>query len=162
MLYYQQVFNNTNIRDTSKVAIEIFKEHNSSIFEVDQREYMVGKYLTPSAIKGALKKGRSYFLIFSNLTNVGYYSFEQHGSKIFLKDLCILKKHRLKGYGKGTIKKLSEECADYESIYTYVNKEDKETIAFFKHIGFKSTGDLKEDIGNSFNEEYKILELKIC
>ena len=164
MIYFQRVTNNNTIKGLSQSAIEIFKEHYYPILGVDQVEYMVGLFHTPSAIKEQMRNGAIFYLVYSNTTIIGFFALEKHGNKTFLSKFYLNKDFRGNGTGKRMMNKVFDTATNINNshaVYLHVNKENDDSLYFYLHEGFEEIGQIKEDIGNGYFMDDYILYKKI-
>lgn len=163
MIYFQKVTNNNTIKGLSQSAIEIFKEHYYPILGVNQVEYMVGLFHTPSAIKEQMRNGALFYLVYSNTIIIGFFAVERHGNKTFLSKFYLNKDYRGNGTGKRMMNKVFEVARNYNSLAVYlnVNKENDDSLYFYLHEGFEEIGQVKEDIGNGYYMDDYILYKKV-
>ena len=133
-------------------ASEVWHEWFPRILSVEQIDYMVEKFQSPSAIERQLKEGYEYFFLQPAGEVGGYICLKPYPDYLFLSKFYILKEYRGKGYGK----KAFEFMVDYakrhnlNKIKVSVNKYNVNSIAVYEKLGFCRGQATCTDIGNGF------------
>lgn len=136
-----------------RLAQTIWMEHYTPIIGADQVRYMLMTYHSRDAIRDELEnRGFQFFLVRLDGRDVGYLSFLPQEEKLYLSKLYVLSSERGKGIGKQALDFVRKEAAKRApgQITLIVNKGNTQTIAAYKKIGFRKTGDIKADIGSGY------------
>jgi len=131
----------------------IWVEHYSKIIGLEQVNYMLGIFLSKAAIQDDIQNKRfKYYLQQHDGQNVGYLAFQIQDDSLFLSKLYILSSQRKQGLGAGALAFICSQAARSNAtrINLTVNKHNTGSIAAYERIGFRTTGDIKADIGNGF------------
>lgn len=135
------------------LAQTIWMEHYAPIIGADQVRYMLETYHSRNAIMDELEnQDFRFFTILSDGRDVGYLSFQPQDEKLYLSKLYVLSSERGKGIGKQALHFVRKEAAEraLREITLIVNKGNTQTIAAYKKIGFRKTGEIKADIGSGY------------
>ncbi|NJM22682.1 MAG: GNAT family N-acetyltransferase [Nostocaceae cyanobacterium CSU_2_110] len=97
-------------------------------------------------------------MIFYNQVETGYFSVQDRGDRLFLSKLYVLKSFRGKGIGKQAIKFIKNTFSN-PIIHLTVNKNNSDSIAFYKNVGFDIVDDVVTDIGNGFVMDDYVMEM---
>ena len=155
----KQVNDRESIDRVVILADEIWREHYISIIGVDQVNYMLEKYQSASAIQDQIKDGAYYFLIYFQDKPAGYFSFYNQEDTLFLSKIYVHSSKRGTGLGRFSIEFIEEEAHKFgqSSITLTVNKNNANTIAAYKKMGFEVEEAIVMDIGNGFvMDDYKM------
>lgn len=100
--------------------------------------YFITKYQTATAIELQVKNGHSYFLLKYKGLYVGYLGLNQESDCLLLDKLYLLGKYRGHKIGKKALEFTDSfaKKSNISKIELIVNKENLETIAFYKHMGY--------------------------
>lgn len=145
----------------SKLASQIWEEHYTPIIGIEQVEYMLNKFQSPIAIEQQVAEGYQYYLVYTDEIPVGYMSFMQKESSLFLSKIYVLSSARGKGIGKLMLDFLQQKAIELEliSITLTVNINNLNSIKAYEKMGFKIVGDQVADIGNGFvMDDYKMMK----
>ncbi|MBV6624035.1 MAG: GNAT family N-acetyltransferase [Rivularia sp. (in: Bacteria)] len=159
MIEFKIVDNNNAIAQVSKLANNIWNEHYLPIIGTHQVSYMLDKFQSEDAIKQQIDEGYKYYLIFYNQVEAGYFSVKDKEEQLFLSKLYILKSFRGKGIGKQTINFIKSNFNN-PVIQLTVNKNNSDSLAFYKNIGFEIVDDVAMDIGNGFVMDDYVMEME--
>lgn len=143
------------------VASSVMHETFSDSLPEGQVDYMIGKSLTPEAMRANGKKlDYSYKLVYLNGEVGGFFAhcpakhISEKANGVFLSQLYLLPFAR----GKNICEKVVRSLA--HPVYITVRKEDAATISMYKHIGFKIVDTLARDIGGGYMLDDFIMRLK--
>lgn len=157
MIYFQQVFDNTLIKVLSKISIEIYKDFHKELSEEDI-DKAIELYYTPSAIKKSLRNGRTYYVVNSNLTTIGHFSYERHGNKIFIHEIYLKEEYRNQKIGSQILRTIRDNFN--EGLMVMVDKNNTNAIEFFKHHNFIETGNYRAEFLEDKSIECVIMDAK--
>ncbi|MGB6300944.1 MAG: GNAT family N-acetyltransferase [Rivularia sp. (in: cyanobacteria)] len=163
MIEFKIVDNPQAIAQVANLAKEIWNQHYLPIIGNEQVVYMLDKFQSERAIKEQIAEGYKYYLIIDNQienqVEVGYFSVKDKAAKLFLSKLYVLDSFRGKGIGKQAIKFI-KSTFDNPVIQLTVNKNNFNSIAFYKKVGFKIVDDVVTDIGNGFVMDDYVMEMQ--
>ena len=145
------------------LANTIWREHYTPIIGKDQVAYMLKTYHSFHTISNEINDPNIYYyLIFLDDDPIGYVGVRVDEKSLFLSKIYILAQERGHGFGSQTIKFIKEFAASkqLEKITLTVNKNNTDSIASYKKMGFQITGKLCSDIGEGYVMDDYEMELK--
>lgn len=154
----------SEILDIAKLAEIIWNQHFVPIIGKAQVDYMVEKFQSYPAIKSQIENdGYEYYQIYSSHTLAGYTGIHQEDNALFLSKLYIKKDFRGQHLATGTMHFLVDLCKKrgLKKIWLTCNKHNDNTLAVYRHLGFKVTDEQVADIGNGFVMDDYILTYEI-
>ena len=136
----------------SSMAEEIWHEHYDPIIGSAQVDYMVGRFLSPAAIKEQMSEGYAYRLAVAEGRKVGFFAYCLRQDALYLSKVYLYKSERGKGYAHTMLSYLKEEAtaSSLSAIELNVNKHNDASIAVYERLGFVRLRDEKNDIGEGF------------
>lgn len=145
------------------LASEIWHQHFTPIIGEAQVEYMLDKFQSPNAIAEQLKNGYRYWRLFLGGEAVGYTGVHPEEEKLFLSKLYLKKDQRGNGFASQAIDFLSDFARQNgeNAIWLTCNRHNDNTIAVYRHLGFETIREEKNDIGNGFFMDDFIMEKKL-
>ena len=155
------VISQESINVVEKLANDIWREHYTSIIGEDQVNYMLEKFQSASAIEAQIREGAFYYLIYYMASPAGYFSYYLQGNSLFLSKIYVDSKLRGSGLGRFSIDYIEQQARNREldSITLTVNKNNANTIAAYKKMGFEIEEAIVMDIGNGFvMDDYKMIK----
>jgi len=160
---FQKIKKSKDIQMISKLADEIWHEHYHSILDPGQIDYMVVEFQSEKAIADQIASGYEYYLIKAGNTPVGYIAIKEEEDRLFLSKLYLLKDYRGHGLGRAAFDFLSDLCKkrDLVSIWLTVNRNNRETIAIYRKMGFDIVRVQVADIGSGYVMDDYIMEKTI-
>ncbi|MGB3637041.1 MAG: GNAT family N-acetyltransferase [Rivularia sp. (in: cyanobacteria)] len=163
MIEFKIVDNPEAISQVAKLAKEIWNQHYSPIIGNEQVSYMLDTIQSEDAIKQQINEGYKYYTIINNLIDnqveAGYFSVQDKAEKLFLSKLYVIDFCRGKGIGKQAIKFIKSSFDNY-IIQMTVNKNNSDSIAFYKNVGFEIVNDVVTDIGGGFVMDDYVMEME--
>lgn len=155
-----RIVNDINaIAQVSRLAHIIWSEHYLPIIGNEQISYMLEKFQSQDAIGQQIDTGYRYYIIFERQVEAGYFSVQNKPEKLFLSKLYILESFRRKGIGNQTIKFI-KSTFNNPVIQLSVNKNNSDSIAFYKNVGFEIVDDVVVDIGGGFVMDDYVMEMR--
>lgn len=154
----------SEILDIAKLAEIIWNQHFVPIIGKAQVDYMVEKFQSYPAIKSQIENdGYEYYQIYSSHTLAGYTGIRQEDNALFLSKLYIKKDFRGQHLATDTMHFLVDLCKKrgLKKIWLTCNKHNDNTLAVYRHLGFKVTDEQVADIGNGFVMDDYILTYEI-
>ncbi len=162
MLEFKIVDDINTIAQVSRLARDIWHEHYLPMIGSNQVLYMLEKFQSEDAIQQQINEGYRYYLIIDRQIDkqveAGYFSVKDKGEKLFLSKLYVLKSWRGKGIGKQGIEFIKSTFSN-SVIQLTVNKNNSNSIAFYKNVGFKIVDDVVTDIGSGFVMDDYVMEM---
>lgn len=139
------------IKEMSDMAAEIFTDHYVPIIGKAQNDYMIGRFLTPEAIKSQLECGYSYYFVSVGGQNAGFIALYPKKDCMYLSKFYLYKEQRGKGYSKKMLDFVLQQAADsgYSSVELNVNRKNG-TVSIYEKLGFELVRSEKIDIGSGF------------
>lgn len=141
------------LKRIADIADEIWHEYFPCILTQGQIDYMVDKFCSFDAMKENIAaEGYSYCFIRKNGAELGYTAYKTDGDRLFLSKLYLFRAERGKKYARGAFEALKDIARErgLRAIWLTVNKHNDPTIAAYKALGFKITGEGVTDIGSGY------------
>ena len=161
---FSQVITDIEIKTIAELAREIWTEHYIAIIDIDQVEYMLGKFQSENAIADQIQnQGYCYYLIEDDSQPVGYFSIIQEKDSLFLSKLYVHKSKRGRGIASQALEFIKNIAFENKlvKITLTVNKNNVGPLAAYQKLGFVNKGSIVQDIGGGFiMDDYK-MELKL-
>jgi ribosomal protein S18 acetylase RimI-like enzyme len=161
----QKVYKTTEIQTVEKLAHKIWNDHYSPIIGQNQVDFMLEKFQSFNAINEQIKNGYEYFLISEHNKPIGYLCLLEDNAtkKIMISKIYIDLNKRGAGFGNKLIdftKKLAQK-RKINTIWLTVNKNNSNSIKWYKKLNFKITKEVVMDIGNGYVMDDYVMELKL-
>ncbi len=143
------------IRRTSDFASSVYHEYfvdTAGLITTEQVDHMVSLFLTPKAISESIDDGYEFFVLGTIEDPVGFISIKCSDHDMFLSKLYTRKDVRGTGAGRFMLEYLSDLCVErgLGSIWLTCNRENKPSLAFYDHMGFRIERSEDTDIGGGF------------
>ena len=147
----------------ASLAEKIWRQHFTPIIGKEQVDYMLSNFQSPEAITNYINQAYEYFFIKLDNLNIGYLAIHHRQDHLHLSKFYILQDFRGQGYGKNALDFIIGKAKEYElpSLRLVVNKDNSNTIAAYKKMGFQIIGAPVTDIGGGFVMDDYEFELKI-
>jgi diamine N-acetyltransferase len=154
IMTFRRVYSQADIATVSRLACEIWNEHYVSIIGQAQVDYMLERFQSQRAIRDQIDSGTEYYLIIHQRKAVGYVGVvpEPTTASLLLSKIYVRKQSRGLRLGKLALGFTEELCRqrNIRTIWLTVNKQNKESIAWYERMGFTSPGPAIQDIGEGF------------
>lgn len=139
------------IEETSALAKVIWNEHFIPIIGKAQVDYMLDAFLSVKAIEKNREDGYEFFQLLDDEL-FGFLSLHQEEDRIFLSKLYIEKSHRGKGYAREALSFVEFYCLQLgiKTIWLTCNKNNANTLAAYKKMGFTIFDEAVNEIGNGY------------
>jgi RimJ/RimL family protein N-acetyltransferase len=136
----------------ARLADAIWREHYTPIIGKGQVDYMMERYQSPEAISHQISNGQTYALLFNKQEAIGYIAYEPRDKDLFLSKYYVHKSYRGQGFGKLAMVHIIEcgKALGCTQIILTVNKDNVDSIAAYKKMGFHIAGPIVQDIGNGY------------
>lgn len=162
---FQTIKVNTDnqVQQIAALADIIWHEHFTPIIGTGQVEYMVDRFQSVPALKSQLEDGYEYYQIFDNGEFCGYCGIHPENGKLFLSKLYVKKECRGRRLATKAFEFLKSLCRDrgLASIWLTCNKHNDNSLAVYRHFGFKTVDTQQADIGNGYIMDDFIMEYVI-
>ena len=161
---WMQVTEDAQIQEVARLAGIIWREHYHSILEEAQIDYMLEKFQSPPAIAhGIQEEGYAYYLICLDGKPVGYTALVPEENTLFLSKIYLLREVRGRGAGKATVEFVRDRARTLglPTVYLTVNRNNADSIAFYRHAGFVKVRTQVADIGSGYVMDDDIMELTV-
>ena len=160
-LIYKLVKSDSEIKDFSALASEIWHEYFPCILEKEQIDYMVDLFFSKKAMTDSINDGYEFYFVKQDEENIGFIAIHPEKEKLFLSKLYLAKNHRGKGYASKMMNFVKEQTAKkgLAKIYLTVNKYNTHTIDVYKHHGFQVIKSAEFDIGKGYIMDDYVMEL---
>lgn len=147
----------------AELAEIIWHQHFTPIIGKEQVIYMVDKFQSFPALKEQLTSGYEYYRIFDQDDFCGYCGIHPENGKLFLSKLYLKKEARGRHLASQTFDFLKQLCRErgLSAIWLTCNKHNDNTLAVYRHLGFKTVDTQVTDIGNGFVMDDYIMEVTI-
>ena len=159
---FKRVITLEQINVVINLANTIWTEHYTPIIGKDQVAYMLRTYHSVHSIsKEVNDKDTFYYLMLRDSSPVGYVGIKIDERSLFLSKIYILSQERGYGLGRQAVEFIKDFAStkQLEKITLTVNKNNLDTIASYKKMGFKITGNLCSDIGEGYVMDDYAMEL---
>lgn len=157
----REIKTDSDIKELEALAKEIWNQHFVPLIGQAQVDYMLDKFQSFNAMKQQISEGMNYRLISVDGNNAGYCGYKKDGDRVFLSKLYVKLEYRGKGLSRlllDTVRRFAEQNG-LGALYLTVNKHNDDTIAIYKHIGFKVIDSVVTDIDGGFVMDDYIMQL---
>ena len=155
-----------SVEDAEQIATlakTIWEEHYTPLIGRDQVNYMLNKFQSTNRIYEDINSGEYIYYIANchECKFVGYCGIktDQDSKGIFLSKLYVKLNFRGLGISRNFLNLMIEKAKaeGYDHIWLTVNKNNFNSIAAYKKMGFVVVEEMVSDIGNGFvMDDYKM------
>jgi ribosomal protein S18 acetylase RimI-like enzyme len=137
------------------LAREIWHQHYPGIITVKQIEYMLEQRYSPDRIRAEIESGAARWvklLVNGELGGFASYEADVARSAVKLDKLYVHRMFRGRGCGVALVRHV-EQAADAhgcDKVYLQVNRNNFDSIAAYRRLGFEVMDRVKTDIGGGF------------
>lgn len=162
-MHIEKATTEEDLHKIAELAEIIWHQHFTSIIGKEQVIYMVDKFQSFPALKEQLTSGYEYYRIFDQDDFCGYCGIHPENGKLFLSKLYLKKEARGRHLASQTFDFLKQLCRErgLSAIWLTCNKHNDNTLAVYRHLGFKTVDTQVADIGNGFVMDDYIMEVTI-
>ena len=144
-----------DIEPLNALAHEIWHQHYPGIITVKQIEYMLEQRYSPDTIRAEIESGAARWVkLLVNGELGGFASYEADGARRALKLDKLYVHHLFRGRGCGAaLIRHVEQAANAQgrdNVYLQVNRNNLDSIAAYRRLGFEMMNRVKTDIGGGF------------
>ena len=142
------------IRQMSRLATAIVREHYDPIIGPEQNDYMLKKYQSAEAIERQISEGSMYYFVCADAEPVGFISIVPDESEMYLDKFYLRKDMRGKGIAHHMLEHIisQTEKAGFDRIMLNVNKNNP-SVGVYEKLGFINEESVKQDIGGGFYKD---------
>lgn len=163
MIKIRQVKTQGDINATAALAHDIWTQHYVPIIGKKQTDYMLANIQSAQAIARQVKEGYFYYLVLEGGRRAGYFAIVPDLKKrsALLSKIYVRQELRGRGLGKAILKFAEKYCLKkkVKLLWLTVNRNNKDSIAFYLRAGFKKSGKILKDIGNGFvMDDFKMVK----
>ena len=165
MLTTQRVTTPRDINAVAVLAHEIWNQHFPPIIGQEQVDYMFDELQSAPAITQQIREdGYEYYLIVDEDQYTGYFALvteDGDGGALQLSKLYLKRSSRGRGLGRAVLAWIEEECIarGVRELWLTVNKDNADSIAFYRRVGFGIAGSSVMDIGGGFvMDDYRMVK----
>jgi len=160
---FRQVASEADVATVARLARDIWTEHYTPIIGRAQVDYMLEHFQSEDAIADQVAGDEAYYLILRDGEPVGYVAVvpDRGTASMFLSKIYVRRDLRGLGLGKAALKFAEERCREsgLRTLWLTVNKHNRRSIAWYKHMGFTTAGPTVKDIGGGFvMDDYKMVK----
>lgn len=158
-----KVDTDNQIQEVAALADIIWHEHFTPIIGTGQVEYMIDKFQSATALQSQLKDRYEYYQIFDEGEFCGYCGIHPENGKLFLSKLYVKKECRGRRLASKAFDFIKDLCRDrgLASIWLTCNKHNENSLAVYRHFGFRTIDTQQADIGSGYIMDDYIMEYVI-
>jgi ribosomal protein S18 acetylase RimI-like enzyme len=134
---------------------EIWYQHYPGIITVKQIEYMLEQRYSPDAIRAEIESGAAHWvklLVNGELGGFASYETNRVQRAVKLDKLYVHALFRGRGFGAALVRHVEQaaRAQGCDQVYLQVNRNNFDSIAVYRRIGFKVMDRVRTDIGGGF------------
>lgn len=131
----------------SELSNIIWHECYKDMLSLEQRNYMLDKFLGTSSIEKHIEKDNIvYYIIYFNNEEAGYFAYRNDVEHTYLCKLYAMEKFK----GKGIMKFILDFLNEFKKDIKLNTCKTNPTLAIYLHCGFEIIDEQCNDIGNNF------------
>lgn len=139
----------------TELATTIWRSHYAKMVSIGQIDYMLKSRYTPESLRRYLNSAERWFeLLRVEGKLVGYcsYSLTSDPGEMKLEQLYLLESFRGKGLGGTMLRHIETEARkkNIRSLMLQVNKQNADSIAVYRKVGYHVREEAVFDIGNGY------------
>ena len=154
-----------DLQRVQELAEEIWREHYIPIIGLEQVEYMLSRFQSAEAIAEQIGQGYVYYLMLARGEPAGYLAYvrDPDGVSLQLSKIYVRPGERGSGLGKAGLRLVQDHCLrlGLDRIRLTVNKNNSDSIAWYRRMGFEYAGAQVADIGGGFVMDDYVLHKKV-
>ena len=156
----------SELRQLAVLAEEIWSEHYTPIIGAEQVRYMIERFQNAAVMQQQIaRENYRYFVTENDGQYFAYCALQKNSENaIFLSKLYVEKTLRGKGVGKKLLLDSLERMnpSPETVVWLTVNKNNADSIAAYKRMGFSVAEELLTDIGNGFFMDDYRMQATVC
>jgi len=155
-----------DIETLSALVREIWHQHYPGIITVKQIEYMLEQSYSPDTIRSGIASSvASWIKLLVNGELGGFASYETDDARraVKLDKLYVHGLFRGRGYGAALVRHVEQaaRAQGCDRVYLQVNRNNFDSIAVYRRLGFEVVDRDKTDIGGGLNMDDYVIEKKV-
>jgi ribosomal protein S18 acetylase RimI-like enzyme len=155
-----------DIEPLTALAREIWYQHYPGIITVKQIEYMLEQRYSPDTIRAEIESGAAGWLkLLVNGELGGFASYETDGARraVKLDKLYVHGLFRGRGCGAALVRQVEQaaRAQDCDQVYLQVNRNNFDSIAAYRRLGFEVVDRIKTGIGGGFYMDDYVMAKKL-
>ena len=155
-------YDENGIKEMSRMATAIVREHFDPIIGKEQNDYMIQKFQTADAIKEQLEHGYQYYFVSDEKRRIGFLAFYPRENAMYLSKLYLYKEERGKGYSRQMLDFVIRNARNIGLTFIELNvNRNNSAIYAYEKLGFKVIRAEKNDIGAGFFMDDYVYGLQI-
>ena len=155
-------YDDNGIKEMSRMATAIVREHFDPIIGKEQNDYMIQKFQTADAIKEQLEHGYQYYFVSDEKHRIGFLAFYPRENAMYLSKLYLYKDERGKGYSRQMLDFVIRNARNIGLTFIELNvNRNNSAIHAYEKLGFKVIRAEKNDIGAGFFMDDYVYGLQI-
>lgn len=161
---FKQVETSEEIEQVAGLAHKIWREHYNPLIGKAQVEFMLEKFQSAEPISKQIQEDRYlYYLLQQSDRNVGYCAFQERGESLFLSKIYVDSSEHGRGFGRAIMEFAKESGIKLglKTLSLTVNKDNSDSIAVYKKIGFEIIDEVCPDIGGGYVMDDYVMELTL-
>jgi len=156
----------TDIEPITALARQIWHQHYPGIITVKQIEYMLARSYSPDTIRAEIESGTARWVRLSVRDELGGFASYQadcSARAVKLDKLYVHGLFRGSGCGRALVGYVENaaRAQGCDRLYLQVNRNNLESIAFYRRLGFEVINKVKTDIGGSFQMDDYVMAKEI-
>ena len=160
-----RVSDEEQVRAVARLARRIWNEHYVDIIGQEQVDYMVDNFQSTSAVRAAIEEGYIYYLANEGGERVGYWAVLPQPDRQCMKldKIYVRKDMRGQGIGRQMVEKAEDLCRrrGLSALWLAVNKNNSDSMAAYRAMGFRRTGERVKKIGEGFVMDDYVMEKSV-
>ncbi|MEZ4802416.1 MAG: GNAT family N-acetyltransferase [Gelidibacter sp.] len=148
---------------TEKLAHKIWNQHYVPIIGQAQVDYMIEKFQNADAFLKQINEGYCYYLISYDHSYCGYLALvsDTKNKKMMISKIYVDADYRGFGLGEKLMDFALKEAKkkEFKTLWLTVNKNNTNSIEWYKKRGFEIKESIQIDIGNGFIMDDYLMEL---
>lgn len=165
-IWYEQVKkeNTAQIKELSRFASQIVKEHFDPLIGPAQNDYMIEMFQSEESIQGQLEQGYEYYFVNSQegdrLGFLAYY--RQDEEEMHLSKFYLHRDYRGQGISRKMLEFLLEKaCAMGAAVIRLNVNRDNSAVFAYERLGFRKIREERTDIGHGFFMDDFVYEYRV-
>ncbi len=154
MIRMKKIERPADVTAVSQLARTIWNEYYTPFIGKAQVNYMLAKFQCNNAIARQIACGYEYYLVMNGRQRAGYFAIIPHpsSSTAQLSKIYVRRALRGRGIGKAIMKFAERRCIEsgIRKLRLTVNRNNADSIAFYRSAGFAVTGRIVRPIGKGF------------
>ncbi len=161
MSTFEHVSSEEHIAEVARLARDIWNDHYVPIIGQEQVDYMLEKFQSKDAISEQISNSHEYYLVREDGAALGYFAVvpQPNQDRMMLSKIYLQRSARGRGLGQKMLRFVENLCRErnISSIRLRVNKDNADSIEWYRRQGFEKIAAPVKDIGEGFvMDDYKM------